>query len=396
MTVKSLKHKFNSAIADGGDATLVRPTNWNDDHDLWLGYRAVAGSSDTIAHTDHLSLITYNAGTVAVSLPAPSGGNMPLGWYARLKNFGSGIVTVTGTGGATITGAASVAVAAGEALDLHSTGAANYIGVKTPTDTFHVLGGRLSYVSTTALQFVPYDGNKIKINGTIYTIPTAGIAGLSGTGSVFFVNGTGSSPIATNTTYHVYAFNNAGTITADFRTASTHATSSTAGNEGTEIRSGDDTRTLIGLIRTSQVSPNFENTTGQRFVISWFNRRPIALLGGALNGVTTTGAIPTDPGSGYYANFVSWGDALPAFISGSQTIQNTTNQTNYLTIALDSTATNLGTNAMGCTAASVGYYLSASGVFTTVSEGYHSVFPCIGVTGGTGTFYGQLQALIWG
>ena len=25
-------HKFVSAIADGGDATLVRPGNWNDDH----------------------------------------------------------------------------------------------------------------------------------------------------------------------------------------------------------------------------------------------------------------------------------------------------------------------------------------------------------------------------
>src|SRR5262245_58321635 len=25
-------HKFSSAIADGGDATLVRPSNWNDDH----------------------------------------------------------------------------------------------------------------------------------------------------------------------------------------------------------------------------------------------------------------------------------------------------------------------------------------------------------------------------
>ena len=26
------KHTFTSAIADGGDATLVRPSNWNDYH----------------------------------------------------------------------------------------------------------------------------------------------------------------------------------------------------------------------------------------------------------------------------------------------------------------------------------------------------------------------------
>lgn len=27
-----MKHGFTSAIADGGDATLVRPSNWNDVH----------------------------------------------------------------------------------------------------------------------------------------------------------------------------------------------------------------------------------------------------------------------------------------------------------------------------------------------------------------------------
>jgi len=30
----SVKHKFVSAIADASDATLVRPTNWNDEHDV--------------------------------------------------------------------------------------------------------------------------------------------------------------------------------------------------------------------------------------------------------------------------------------------------------------------------------------------------------------------------
>lgn len=29
-----VKHKFTSAIGDGGDATLVRPSNWNDLH-VW-------------------------------------------------------------------------------------------------------------------------------------------------------------------------------------------------------------------------------------------------------------------------------------------------------------------------------------------------------------------------
>lgn len=30
----SIKHKFISAIPDGADASVVRPSNWNDDHDV--------------------------------------------------------------------------------------------------------------------------------------------------------------------------------------------------------------------------------------------------------------------------------------------------------------------------------------------------------------------------
>ena len=29
----TIKHKFESEVADGADATLVRPSNWNDDHE---------------------------------------------------------------------------------------------------------------------------------------------------------------------------------------------------------------------------------------------------------------------------------------------------------------------------------------------------------------------------
>lgn len=48
MTI-SIKHKFTNPKADGGDATIVRPTNWNDEHDLTLATdkllgRATAGT----------------------------------------------------------------------------------------------------------------------------------------------------------------------------------------------------------------------------------------------------------------------------------------------------------------------------------------------------------------
>jgi len=130
VTVKSLRHHFVSAISDGTDQTQVQPqTEWDDDHDFWLGYRAVTGTSDTIAHADHFSVITYsNASAISAGIPAPSGNNFPLGWRVRLRNLGPGAVTLSGTGGATINTATSVTINSGNTLDLHSTGAANYVG----------------------------------------------------------------------------------------------------------------------------------------------------------------------------------------------------------------------------------------------------------------------------
>jgi hypothetical protein len=39
----SLKHKFASSKADGGDTSLVRPSNWNDEHDLLIDASKIVG-----------------------------------------------------------------------------------------------------------------------------------------------------------------------------------------------------------------------------------------------------------------------------------------------------------------------------------------------------------------
>jgi hypothetical protein len=129
---KSLKHKFQSAVADGADSTVVRPSDWNQDHDLWYGRRDVTAATDTLTNADHLSLVTY-LNTCTVSLPAPASGNMPSGWSTRLRNIGGTTVTITinGTGGATINGAASFALGSGRTLELQSNNTAAYIGILT-------------------------------------------------------------------------------------------------------------------------------------------------------------------------------------------------------------------------------------------------------------------------
>jgi microcystin-dependent protein len=38
-----IKHKFQSAKADGTNVTLVKPSNWNEDHELWMDEGTIIG-----------------------------------------------------------------------------------------------------------------------------------------------------------------------------------------------------------------------------------------------------------------------------------------------------------------------------------------------------------------
>jgi len=129
-------------------------------------------------------------------------------------------------------------------------------------------GGLLRYVSATALSYLPFNGSRIKINGQLIALPAGGVAGLGNTG--VFVNGVAGQNLAPSTLYYVYAFMSGGVPTADYSTTG-HATSIAAFNLGTEIKTGDDTRSLIGMVYTN-VSSQFGNTEKFRCVRSWFNR----------------------------------------------------------------------------------------------------------------------------
>jgi len=144
MTAKSLRHKFISAIADGADATLVRPqANWNDEHNLWLGGRSVTGTTDTLADSDHLSLVKYtNAGSIAVTLPqAGASSQFIAGWTAFIRNVGTGDVTITPTT-STINAASTLLLHAGQGALLFSDGT-NYDAIinAVKASTAEVLAG---------------------------------------------------------------------------------------------------------------------------------------------------------------------------------------------------------------------------------------------------------------
>jgi hypothetical protein len=130
-------------------------------------------------------------------------------------------------------------------------------------------GGLLRFVNSTTLSYLPYNGNQLKINGTWRTIPDSGIVGLSNTG--VFLNGTAGQNLAASTVYYVYAFMNGAVMTADFSTTG-HSTSLAAGNAGIEIKTGDNTRSLIGMVWAG-AGAVFADDLKNRLVRSWHNRK---------------------------------------------------------------------------------------------------------------------------
>jgi hypothetical protein len=396
MTAKSLAHKFLSAVADGTDATLVRPSNWNADHDFFLGYRAVTGTTDTIANGDNFTMIVYNsASAVTVTLPAPTGGNMPLGWYVELRNVGAGTVNFSFTGGASINGYTSgVSLYQFETMRLHSTGAADYVGIVSPAPLGQVTGGILTLSSATALKFAPYNGSWLRHNGVLRRIPTAGIAGLGNTS--VYVNGTSGQNLGASTTYYVYAFDNAGTITGDFRTdGSGHITDIGAGNEGNEVRASspgvpDATRTLIGMCRTNS-SSQFVDSITQRFVRSWFNQRVVSALNTfTLSRTTNSTASWVELNTEIRNEVLLWNiDNWLVQITGSMS-NNTAGANSQAAIGIDGiTPEASGTRAHSVSANNAeplaGLTLKGPGDLT---EGYHYATLLGKVSSGTATYEG--------
>jgi hypothetical protein len=123
MSVKSIAHKFVSGVADGADATVVRPSNWNDDHNFYLGIEAQTGTSYTFADNDDWCLVTFsNASPVAAALPqAGAAGAFLEGWVSFVRNKGAGAVTIT-PATSTIDGGASFVLASGQSIILISDG----------------------------------------------------------------------------------------------------------------------------------------------------------------------------------------------------------------------------------------------------------------------------------
>ena len=230
---------------------------------------------------------------------------------------------------------------------------------------------RLSVVSSTQIMLSPFGGNLLQINGALYQIPSSGItANTTGT----YVNGVAGQNLTANTTYDVFVFNNSGTLTLDFVTTG-HMTDTTAGNIGIEVRnnsgSPDSTRTLVGKVAVGG-STNFQDNSGVRWCLNWFNRRMITAYAEPGSPVTGFTAAPwAEITSNFRIYFLTWGDGV--YLSHSQMVYapSASSWQAYASISLDSTSSDTyALSASGQPAANYFVQIGGSAV-GLLSEGSH-------------------------
>lgn len=211
---------------------------------------------------------------------------------------------------------------------------------------------RLSYVSATQLKLAPFNGRNLNVGGLPQQIPLAGVT----------VANTG---LAANTVYFVYAWMSGATMALELSTTghSTHT-------NGVEIKTGDSTRTLVGMCRTNGSTPGqFVDDASNICVLSYFNRQ--RKLGKAKFTANRTLAasvnVFTEVNTEIRVNFLTWADEpVRQAICGGWTV--TGAATGYAYANIDNETS--GQRAWCATSANTTSAM-ASVDERTASEGYH-------------------------
>lgn len=327
-----------------------------------------------------LVLVDCTGGNVALTLPTSGATTDDAIYNIRRLDSTTNTLTVSSGGSDTIEGA-STAVTIGAlntwAIQLPAGGSdwkvtgRSRVGVNPITSDFPGHGRcRLSRQSGAALILTPFNGNTIVINGQVVTIPSAGVK-LSNSG------------VSNSTLYYIYAYLNSGVLTLE-RSATGHSTDTTT---GVEIKTGDATRTLVGMARTD-IGGAWSDTAAYRCVLSYFNR--LGKVGSVAFGSpqTTTSTSYVSLGS-IVTEWLTWADE-PVKFSVNGGVNNSGANGTFTSIGVDgTTAEEVCSRMEGTNSVPIG--LSHSNSF---SEGYHYSTVLGRVSAGTGNWSGSGTASI--
>ena len=218
---------------------------------------------------------------------------------------------------------------------------------------------RLSRASATSLLLSPQAGNLLTVNGVACTIPDAGVT-------------LAAAPAAANTTYYIYAVATAGVITSLEASTTGWSFSTTAGNKGTPIKTGDDTRTLIGMARGNG-STQWADTTAQRFVLNYWQRRSLDITAAFTAGRAYASSAWGEINSEIRNEFLTWADEA-VIVAASGAVQAVTAGSTYSTsVGIDGTTPEDGgvNNNDAAAGQANSLHPIACGTHRTLTEGYH-------------------------
>jgi len=335
---------------------------------------------------------SISAGSTSITLSAGQGILFPAitgtqFFVATLKDTGTGlleIVKVTARSGDTVTvirgqeGTSASGFPTGSVFELRPTKQAFdniYAMFLALTAQLATYGQARLIKSGSNIVLTPYNGNNIIIAGAPQSIPSAGVS-LAPTG------------LTVGTLYYIYAYMNGTTMTLEASTTGHSQDTST----GVEIKTGDSTRSLVGMVRPI-TGPAFADTATQRFVRSWFNDPGVGLNGILSTDTSYASAAYAEIATSLRVEFLNWvNEVVNAFISGSVYNNGATNSS-YTGLGFDVTNNpEAGLNLAQSAAASAACPVSTGVTKIGLAEGYHYVTGIGKPTAGTTTWLGAPRA----
>lgn len=215
----------------------------------------------------------------------------------------------------------------------------------------------------------PFRGNLLTIAGVACTVPDAGVS-LAPTG------------LTAGTLYYIYATQSGGAVNALEASTTAYVVDTTAGNKGVAIKTGDNTRTLVGMVRPI-AGPAFADTLAQRFVRSWFNRLKPNMVASFSANRTTTSTAFVELNTEIRTEFLVWADETISYGFSGFGFHSAANDYFIVGITFDGGTT---PNAYGATFGANGAAVPCTTMLSNFAEGYHfaSIVGRV-ATGGTGT-----------
>jgi hypothetical protein len=210
-----------------------------------------------------------------------------------------------------------------------------------------------------------YNGLWITINGVVCSIPAAGVS-------------LAASGLTPSTLYYIYAYMSGATMTLEASTTG-HSTDTAT---GVEIKTGDVTRTLVGMARPI-TGPAWQDSIAQRFVVSWFNPRPLGLTAVFTANRSYSAATYGEPNAEIRNEFLCWSTtAVVSQITGAA-VHSAANVSVWTTVGIDGGVQDGAGNFQQAT---IGNATPVSAYFEGfISEGYHYATLLSLNTGAAGT-----------